>query len=276
MWVPPAKHMHSIELTAAHRAWCVSPAQARLLWPQVKGYFRHDLCLQAGDTVIDVGANIGLFSLLASQWGALPLRIVAVEPVPSVHAALQANMAQLGEQAQALCCALGNKPGYMSLHHYPRANMLSTLYPEGLTGQAGRKQIQASLAQLPPRWAWLARLPSKMQAVLIGLGLRWLLRPQQMNCPVRTLSEVIQSLGLSRIALLKIDTERAEWDVLQGLSLEDWPRIAQITMEIHDSEGRLEHIQQLLRERGLSLQRLEQEPKMRAFGVWQLWAQRPT
>lgn len=266
--------MHWIELAPGKRACCVSPAQARLLWPQVKAYFRHGLSLRAGDTVIDVGANIGLFSLLASDWGAVPLRIVAIEPVPQVHAALQANLEHTKMQGAALCCALGAAPGRMALHHYPRASMLSTFHPEGLTSLAGRAQIQASLAQLPARWRWLARLPVGLQHVLIGLGLRWLLQSQPIDCPVRTLSDIIQEHSLERIDLLKIDAERAEWDVLQGLRSEDWPKIQRIAMEIHDTEGRLAHIQQLLNQHGLTQQHLEQEPKMQAFGVWQLWANR--
>jgi 31-O-methyltransferase len=266
--------MHSVELAPGQRAWCVSPAQARLLWPQVKAYFRHGIQLQAGDTVIDVGANIGLFSLLASHWGAVPLRIVAVEPVPEVHAALQANLAQMHSEAQALCCALGAAPGRMALHHYPRASMLSTLHPESLTNAIGREQIQTSLAQLPPRWRWLARLPKALQRILIDIGMHWLLRPQLLECPVQTLSDVIDTHGLDRIDLLKIDAERAEWDVLLGLRSEHWPRVQRIAMEIHDTEGRLAQIQQLLMAQGLTQQHLEQEPKMRAFGVWQLWASR--
>src|SRR6185312_11479270 len=36
---------------------------------------------------------------------------------------------------------------------------------------------------------------------------------------------------------LKIDVQRAEWDVLQGLEAEDWERIGQVVLEVHDWEG---------------------------------------
>ena len=46
--------------------------------------------------------------------------------------------------------------------------------------------------------------------------------------------------------LLKIDVERAELEVLQGVEEADWPKVQQVVLEVHDVEGRLGAVQTLL------------------------------
>lgn len=56
-------------------------------------YTRFGLVLPKGGVVVDIGANIGLFSLLAARTAA---RIVAVEPSPETFKWLTRNLAQCG------------------------------------------------------------------------------------------------------------------------------------------------------------------------------------
>ena len=42
-----------------------------------------------------------------------------------------------------------------------------------------------------------------------------------------------------KIDLLKIDVEKGELEVLNGIEDADWPRIHQIVMEVHDLDGRV-------------------------------------
>lgn len=46
-------------------------------------YLQHGIALQDGDTVLDIGANIGLFSLLVAS-SFKQCTIIAVEPIPQV------------------------------------------------------------------------------------------------------------------------------------------------------------------------------------------------
>ena len=56
--------------------------------------------------------------------------------------------------------------------------------------------------------------------------------------------------GLQCVDLLKIDVERAELDVLRGIADEDWHKIRQLVMEVHDDKDTLSAIRQLLDEKG--------------------------
>ncbi|MDD5382427.1 MAG: FkbM family methyltransferase [Candidatus Margulisbacteria bacterium] len=49
-----------------------------------------------------------------------------------------------------------------------------------------------------------------------------------------TLEDIFSACGLKQIALLKMDLEGAEWDVLDRFSRDDYERIDQLSVEFHD------------------------------------------
>jgi hypothetical protein len=58
------------------------------------------------------------------------------------------------------------------------------------------------------------------------------LRSVQVEAKLETLSEMIRKTNVDRIDLLKIDVERAEWDVLNGLEEAHWPLVRQMVVEV--------------------------------------------
>ena len=44
------------------------------------------------------------------------------------------------------------------------------------------------------------------------------------------------------VDLLKVDVERAEKEVLEGILPSDWPKIRQVAMEVHDVDGGLQTV----------------------------------
>ena len=76
---------------------------------------------------------------------------------------------------------------------------------------------------------------------------------QVQQCRLRRLTDVLREEQVKRVDLLKIDVQRAEWDVLHGLEAEDWERIGQVVLEVHDWEGgsgRAAEIRELLQAKG--------------------------
>ena len=59
---------------------------------ETKCYFQHGITLPKGGTVIDVGANIGIFAAHAAKRVSSSGRVIACEPLPAMFAALQYNM----------------------------------------------------------------------------------------------------------------------------------------------------------------------------------------
>ena len=73
--------------------------------------------------------------------------------------------------------------------------------------------------------------------------------PVQIKCEFDTLSGIIAREKIQSIGLLKVDAELADWEILNGLKAEDWPRIRQVAMEVH-VESDVAPISNFLRERG--------------------------
>jgi predicted O-methyltransferase YrrM len=58
-------------------------------------YLQHGIFLPKGGTVIDVGANIGIFTAQAAREVSKGGRVIACEPLPATFAALECNMQNL-------------------------------------------------------------------------------------------------------------------------------------------------------------------------------------
>lgn len=102
------------------------------------------LLLQEGNTMIDVGANIGFFALLAFSKVGPSGKVVAFEPVPSTCAALRANLAQ-NPCADVVVheIALSNFNGTVTIYEGPDRNRgNSTMRP--IAESSARRSVQAA------------------------------------------------------------------------------------------------------------------------------------
>jgi FkbM family methyltransferase len=83
--------------------------------------------LAPGDTFIDVGANIGYFSLLASKIVGETGRVVAIEASPRIFSALRSNIAcNQARNIRVVNMAVSNRKGFLRLYR-------GTEYNSGLT-----------------------------------------------------------------------------------------------------------------------------------------------
>lgn len=86
------------------------------IWePRITALFRH--VLQPGDAVVDVGANIGYFTSLASQLVGSSGRVIAVEASPTIRKRLQHNLdLNVAANVTVLPYAAWNESGTATLH----------------------------------------------------------------------------------------------------------------------------------------------------------------
>ena len=68
--------------------------------------------LRPDDLFVDVGANIGLYSLLMASQGC---DVISVEPAPEARRMLEANLGLNGVTTEIVTCALGRAPGRSAL-----------------------------------------------------------------------------------------------------------------------------------------------------------------
>jgi hypothetical protein len=111
---PAAAAVEELELPGGLRILCPSPAEALFIHREVfqqDCYLAHGgMSLPPGSTVIDAGANIGLFVLrllLDAQLAPAVRHVYALEPLPPTAEVLEANvrMHGLADKARTACCS---------------------------------------------------------------------------------------------------------------------------------------------------------------------------
>lgn len=118
----------------------VDPIASMLYWKGCAGWEPETLpvflrLINSGDTVLDVGANTGLFSLLAARRSS-SVAVHAIEPVPRVFALLQANIARnhltnISCHRLALSNCEGSLPMYVPEDDIP---VMASLLPDWRPG----------------------------------------------------------------------------------------------------------------------------------------------
>lgn len=137
--------------------------------------------IKPGSVILDIGANVGLYSLLGSEMVGPAGRILAFEPEPATHAALLKNLNINGiDNVTALPMALSDRNGMVELS-----------VPEEVKA---RYEFGDSYLSMNP-----AADEGSRNAI-----------------PCRRLDEVLEEMNLTKVDLIKIDVEGAEYLCLSG------------------------------------------------------------
>ncbi|HEX6431513.1 MAG TPA: hypothetical protein VF008_27670, partial [Niastella sp.] len=86
-------HSKKAFLFDAVPVYCIRKKEAAWLEKEVPSYLQHGISLSSGDTVFDVGANIGIFSLWLHLQQNDQLTIYAFEPISPIAEVLTKNVA---------------------------------------------------------------------------------------------------------------------------------------------------------------------------------------
>jgi FkbM family methyltransferase len=193
-----------------------------------KSYLRRGMQLPEKACIVDVGANIGMFVLFAAEMYP-QARIYAFEPILTVFETLSANGARCSAEVKTFPFGLGKEEMIEEFTYYPDCSIMSgpSAYDDHMQQIAvARKFLEQT------RTGGIVDLLSQSEELQEGRFER-----QTHACRIRRLSEVIAEEAIEHIDLLKIDVERAEIDVLQGIDADDWFKIDRIVMSAHDMVG---------------------------------------
>ena len=205
-------------------------------------YVKNGISIRPGDCVFDVGANIGLFTLFVHT-RFKDIETYSFEPAPPLFEILRANNSFQGPKARLFNCGLSNREKTARFTFYPNSSGMSSFYAD----INEEKEVLRSI------------LLNQMEKGMAGMEdvmrysddlLEERLRSETYECRLTTLSGVIRKHNVKRIDLLKIDVQKSEFDILQGIEEEDWERFRQIVIEVHDISGRADQISDMLGNRG--------------------------
>ena len=259
---------------------CLQKHEVPIVNLEVQGYFAKHLELRPGDTVFDVGANIGLFSLAVYERCEQDVHLYAFEPVKAIFDVLRANVARhgLGDQLRIFEFGLSSHSEDTAFAYYPDAPNLSTAYPldgddAAIMQEAVLKNIM-HLAEAPLALRCLRWVPSALRARIVQYALKRTLSPERVVCRMQTLSRFVGDHAIERIDLLKIDAEKAELEIFRGIGTQDWPKIQQVVVEVHDQDDRLAIIIAQLRGHGLTEITVDQPPTLTNSNIYNVFSTR--
>ncbi len=210
-------------------------------------YSRPGFEIDSGDTVVDIGGNIGVFALWAAPQAK---RVISVEPMAMADC-LQASIHLNGLQnVEVVRSAVSDKNGTMELMVYPGFNAVSH-----------------STAFTPSRWGqfFIKLLWRKQQA-----------DPEPMECTCHTLQQILEERVVEKVDLLKIDCEGGEYAVFDSIDADTLRRISRIAMEFHElhTDHSGNRLADQLRTAGYDVT-IQRSLLDRVLGTGMIWARRP-
>ncbi len=177
-----------------------------------KEYTPEGFEIKKDDVIIDIGANIGIFSLLAAQQ-AHGGKVYAIEPTGVI------NCLELSAEKNALSnikimkVAMGADNEMLEMTTFPAFNILNH--------QKGVHQ------------PWFTRF---LVFLNINLFYRKILKYAKQiteTVPTISLNTVIEQENIHKINLLKVDCEGAEYGIFRSLTDENYKKIDKISLEFH-------------------------------------------
>jgi FkbM family methyltransferase len=239
---------------------CLDRGETALLYREIfveRTYLQHGVVVRPGDTILDVGAHIGLASLFL-HLEAPGTRILSCEPAPEPRLALRRNRRRHGVEGAVVPAAVTDAAGAATLTYYPRAPGMSGLFADP---EEERRLTHAFLVN------------SGLSAEDAAEMLPGLHEPERLRCRTLTVSQVVDRYAAGEIGLLKIDAEKSEEAALAGIAEADWARIRQVVIELHDLDGRLERVRAVLLRHGF-LVHVGQDRLMAGTALYSLHANR--
>jgi FkbM family methyltransferase len=251
-------------------------AETRFLHDEIfveEVYLRGGIVLREDAVVFDVGANIGMFSLFVGA-RCPSAQVYAFEPVPEVFAKLLRNVDERGLVVRPFNYGLSDRDQNVTFYYYPNISIMSCRHDYiNWDNEVDLIKLYVANARKngpPGREEHLAEVGS-----LADKDFEFI----ECQCRLRKISDVIDEVGVDVIDLLKIDVQRAEYDVLKGIADRHWPLIQQISMEVHDeagspTEGRVAQVTKRLADEGFQV-KVEIEEVLRDTGRYAVYAIRP-
>lgn len=148
------------------------------------------------ETVLDVGANTGVYSLAAAALNP-QARVIAFEPVPRVFERLKANVALNGSRVVVENIAVSDRDGVATLHDTDNEHEYSASLDHGMLGARYSRSYEV---------------------------------------PTATLDNYCAAQGIGRVDLVKIDVERHEPSVFRGFQRRLAENRPTVLVEILDAE----------------------------------------
>jgi len=168
-------------------------------------YRRSGFEIGPNDTVVDVGANTGLFTLWAATQAR---RVIAIEPTAAIHCLQKSLALNQIQNVSVVQSAVSDRGATIDLLVYPGFNAI-THAVHFQSARWGRRLVRFLL-------------PREQE------------EPVRITAPAQTLAEILRTQNVARVDFLKVDCEGGEYALFESVSDETLRRIQRIALEFHE------------------------------------------
>jgi amino acid adenylation domain-containing protein/FkbH-like protein/non-ribosomal peptide synthase protein (TIGR01720 family)/FkbM family methyltransferase len=261
-----SRHTLPNHLEIAH----LNQYETEYLYQEIFGdrvYLKHGIVFNEDDCIIDVGANIGLFTLFAQQKSPKGT-IYAFEPAPHAFDKLETNAKLYCQNTHLFNCGLGAERREEIFTFYPRSSVFSSFAADTEQDEKAIRSVIINMLQRDNS------LDEESLERLADEFLKDRLERETYQAQLRTLSEIIEEYKIEKIDLLKLDAEKSELAILEGIKDHHWSLIKQIVMEVHDQEGiTIKQVIGLLEDKGFKIV-VDEESLLHGSGLFNIYATR--
>ena len=228
-------------------------------------YLKHGITINNKDCIFDVGANIGLFSLFVNQVCIYP-RIYAFEPNPVVFKILEANASLFGSRIKVFQLGMAEATKTATFTFFQGSSIQSGFYVNADKEKTVAKEVIMNQQNVD-----VIDMAEFVEETDYMLDQRF--TPEDFTAQLTTLSSVIEQKDIDCIHLLKINVEKSELDVLNGIKDDDWEKIEQIIVKV-DLQNTMNPITSMLLEKGFDVV-VDQEALLENTEIHTVYAIRP-
>lgn len=231
-----------------------------------RAYCRYGIDFRNARCVLDVGANIGLFSLFCESESP-GVKVLAFEPSPPVYELVSTNTQLYAPGAKVFNMGLSDTNGEAEFTYYRNSSVFSTFHADEKEDHDAIEAVVKNV--LEDELGDGSDTDYYANALTEGRT-----SSETFVCQLRTVSQIIRDENLDHIDILKVDAEKSELAVLRGIEKEHWPIIQQIVLEVHDSgEGEIDEACALLKGHGFDVA-VDQEKLLERSGLYSVFARR--
>lgn len=251
--------------------YCINWREAQMLQEHIDGYFNEYISIKNNATIIDIGANIGIFGLELSK-RYKNINIFAFEPIEDIYKVLKRNsILSKNKNFRAYNYGISDRNGEEEFNYFPNSPALSSSTNEIAESKEDLiTALKGSLMHPPKNWWWARLIPVFLYPYIAKNLIK---NPVKTKCSIKTLSEIINLFSISQIDLLKIDCEGNELNVIDGIDEKHWRIIKQVVIEVNDINGRFDYINKKLTASGYKI-KVTKDPSLKDTNLINLFAKK--
>ena len=220
-------------------------------------YLSDFLILNRGSVILDVGANIGIFSLFALQTCHGDALVHGFEPIPATFQCLEKNVAPYRDNICVYNAGVSNVMADCDIDftlfgndvatatYRPMDKLISNYQPF-----LNYKTLLALLSTQKNALYYQLKFLPFMRNYLINKHYKNKTTERKIRCKLTSLGNFIENNQLTHIDFLKIDVEGAEVDVIKSIHPKQFFFIKQLSIEVHNIDNRVAHVASYLKEQG--------------------------